>query len=544
MAWGNNGDQTYAQNMVSDPEENNVLRVNTDPVGEGAGDGLIAVHALNLSTGDDARALKVEGISELSGRTTIDHDQAEPALEVTNTVGGGHAIKATGLSEFRSDNFGPAIKVLEDNGTGGVTIGEVDTGVDIRPRLRIEANTPANSGARIEALIYEPGTQFHAESTLHLNADPGTFDVILSHEDGGEAAFNEATVRVISPRLTVGNRVNPADIQPGQIDGNGTEGPIPVPLDLKIGTRDVTSDVYLGNTAHSVVVNAPVRFGGAHLAAAQIDGALDGAASRNIAIGTQNTSADVILARAGQDVIVQEDLGVRGVLTVGPNNNVGQIDGNNSHKLQLGTQNATTDVDISRSGRTTTVKSALVVDQALTATGNVTVGPSNNVGQVDANNSHTLKLGTQNATTSVEIGRNGQTATVNGALSVSQTSNLSGNVQMSSNAAILGSLTVGPLAAAGSIDAGANPGAANLQIGTGNHTSNVVVSRNGQTTDIMGQARLNGNGLVMNDAAAVTDALGLGFRYNANGHGNGASIDVYVFGVVVYYFDQDGGHNA
>jgi len=73
-SWGNAAASKYDQDIVSDPANNNVLQVNTDTGDQGAGDDLVAVHAINKATGANARGLKVEGVSEFGGDVITDWD--------------------------------------------------------------------------------------------------------------------------------------------------------------------------------------------------------------------------------------------------------------------------------------------------------------------------------------------------------------------------------------------------------------------------------------------------------------------------------------
>ncbi len=62
--WGNNNAGVFNEDLVSAVANHNVLQVNTD-TGAGGGADKIAIHAINLNADDDARALKVEGKTEL-----------------------------------------------------------------------------------------------------------------------------------------------------------------------------------------------------------------------------------------------------------------------------------------------------------------------------------------------------------------------------------------------------------------------------------------------------------------------------------------------
>jgi len=214
----------------------------------------VALETINTGGNANDRALKVQGKAEI-----VRNADDETALMVTNTSGDAEAraLKVEGLSEF--GNGAPSIRVLNNDGTGRIYLGKVEGQPLTFPRLMIEANVPVpemNNGARIEAHIDTLGLH-HAEGTLYLNADPGTFDVVISHEDTFEAQHNPATVRVLSPRMTLGSTLG--ELQPGQLDGNGIEGLEPVPLDLRIGTRGITGDVHIGREGQTVNVLTQAR---------------------------------------------------------------------------------------------------------------------------------------------------------------------------------------------------------------------------------------------------------------------------------------------
>ena len=455
--WGNPDDnQIEEQDLVTkiNPDEGDqaIIRVND---GNNNDEDRPAIFAKNSNAGADARALKVEGKSELDGALQVSGavqiglgevtgeirvgefdgtEETEPNFELI-ADDDGTAELTVGKVEFEGDDgegnpvyaISPGLDLnLNSDGTGSLELGVVDCNLDPensnpapRTRMRIEANTPGNSGARIEALIYEPGTQFHAESTLHLNNDPGTSDVIVSHGDQQEAQFNAATVRVLSPRMTLGN-IDGQVHEVGHLDGNGSEDELlPDPLDLKIGTRILTGDLTLGRIGRTCAINSALEIGADEDDPALLDAALDDADPRELKIGTQASTDDITLSRAGKDVNVADDLNVGGDLKVGPTDDGGVI------------------------------------------------------------------------------------------------------------------------------DSGGTPAAIqHLKIGTGTGTKDVTIGRAGRTVDMMAQARMNSNGIVMNGASSVTDAAGIGFVVNAVGHGNGASIDFYINGVVEGWLDSTGFVNA
>jgi hypothetical protein len=92
---------------------------------------------------------------------------------------------------------------------------------------------------------------------------------------------------------------------------------------------------------------------------------------------------------------------------------------------------------------------------------------------------------------------------------------------------------------AGQIDANTADGAQDLQLGTQNTTANVVLSHAGHTIDMFGQLRMNFGAVVLNSAVDLGIGNGgTGLVINQVGHGNGASIDIYINGVFVRYVDS------
>jgi len=106
---------------------------------------------------------------------------------------------------------------------------------------------------------------------------------------------------------------------------------------------------------------------------------------------------------------------------------------------------------------------------------------------------------------------------------------------------VQGDLFVGPNNGAGKINSGgtvANP--QNLSIGAGTETANLQLGRAGQLVDFNTLLRMNGNGMIMNNAASLTAANGFGIVLNPVGWGNGPSYDFYFNGMVLRYCDATG----
>lgn len=458
----------------------NDLQADSQVIVQDLDDNDIALSTTNTNAGANARALKATGKSEFDGKVVVDDLDAEDiAVQITNSRAGDNAkaLMVEGLCELSRGNFGPAIYIEEDNGTGSIYLGTVAGRPRDNPRMMLEAGLPpgVGPGARLEAHIDELGNH-QAEGTLYLNNDPGTFDVLISHGDTQEAQNNPATVRVISPRMTLGN-IDGQVHEVGQLDGNGSEDELnPDPLDLKIGTRFLTGDVHVGNTDHEVIVNTEVKIGNAAGQNALIDATLDGAATRDLDIGTGNSTADVNISRNGQDVNVEDDLNVGGDLTVD---------------------------------------------------GQIIVGPVAGVANINAGgnpNPQDINIGAGNSTADVNLGQAGQ------------------DVNVIDDIKVGGDANIGPTGSAGKIDSGGSAiSPQDLKIGSSSETNDLELSRSGQSIKAKGQLVMNSNNLIMDNSSALSS--GSGFVYNATGSGSaGESIDVYIGGVKVGYFDANGFH--
>jgi len=145
-------------------------------------------------------------------------------------------------------------------------------------------------------------------NVLLLNTDPHHGDVIISHPDD-EPEVRDANVEIQSPRLRIGS---PG--QAGHIDANG-QNVLLLGQALNIGTTLRTRGIVLGridagDANVNVTVNSPLLVNNGVGIAGRLDAALDGAATRNLGIGTQNTTADVVLGRQGQTVHLAAPLNV------------------------------------------------------------------------------------------------------------------------------------------------------------------------------------------------------------------------------------------
>ena len=196
-------------------------------------------------------------------------------------------------------------------------------------------------------------------------------------------------------------------------------------------------------------------------------------------------------------------------LRIGTNQVDGKIDANGLANLKLGSDNLTNHVEIGRTGQFATLKGLLKSEE------HIRVGTGGD-GKVDGGGANAvLKLGTDAAATDdVEIGRSGHEVDVNGRLNA------------------LEHIRVGTGANDGKVDAADD--ARNLKLGTdADYTNHVIIGRAGRTVEITGgKIWLN---------AAHTFCLDLNEAGQNPGH---PSIDVYISGAVEAYIDDQGIHNA
>jgi len=369
--------------------------------------------------------------------------------------------------------------------------------------------------------------------TLHVNdvnvgndAKIAIKAVNKSTNAGGRALYTEGQVEMVAglnddPGITAVKIYNPStDV---------------LAYALQVTGKGAVAAVTLANTGDG---RALELVGGAKLGDTDIGGSLhvqlgidNWGPAFDVEIGAdEDFSHDVLLSREGRTTHVRGALHVdqaatvEGQMTVGPNNAVGRIDANNNHDLQIGTQAGTDDVVLGKANHNVEVYGNLRVIPPIAALGNVVVGPDDAVGRIDANNTHDLQLGTQAGTDDVAIGRSGK------------------NVEIA--AAILdveGEFRIGSTSSAGKVDSGGSSSSPlNLLLGSQNVTADVQLGRSGKIVDVMGNERVNSNQVIVNGASSLTATGGAGFVFNSLGHGNGASIDFYINGVMVHYLDATG----
>ena len=269
---------------------------------------------------------------------------------------------------------------------------------------------------------------------------------------------------------------------------------------LKIATNAQAGHVHIGKpdmhpawADADVIIESPrLRVGQNDAVGGHIDANGDGAvAGRPLLIGnTQFRTSEVKIGRLGVNVTVVADLNVGDDLNV--------ID------------------DLSVGGDCGIIGNLLVgaplAAAAINAAGNPVAMP--------------LNIGAAATTAGVNIGRNGQQVSI------------ADDLLIGGDCDLAGALQVGALAAAGTIDAGGNPNAQDLQIGTVATTDNVVIGNGDGVVDMFQIARMNSFGLVLDGAATV--AAGTGLIFNDAGHGFGDALDVYTGGALRGWFDANG----
>jgi len=395
-----------------------------DPASQG-------IHVINSSTNADARALKVEGKAEIA-----DLDADDVALLATNTNLGdsARALKAEGTSEFAG-----SVIVRRDDGIGTVDVGAINIGTeedpDLKPRLSLWGLNagPGAPSARVEAMMDIPGN-YRNEATLYLNHDEGNYDVIISHDDSGEALNNSATVWVKSPRMRLGTTMVDVNMvkQIGHLDGGGTAEEA---LDLRIGTLNITNNVEIGHDQHLVIAKGRLD-AEKHIRVGTngIDGKIDANGTAKLKLGSDVLTNHVEIGRSQQWTAVKGPLFAEEHIQVGTGAD-GKVDASaNNRELKIGTD-TTNNVTIGRIAQGLWTK----VVNLFKAEGHIQVGTTaaGGDGKVDAaSNNRDLKIGTD-TTGNVRLSRAGQTI------------DMFGQARMNSNAIILNN--VATILTAGSI---------------------------------------------------------------------------------------------
>jgi len=483
-SWGNNNLGKFNEDLVSVPENENILKV-SDVNDQGGGDNKIALHTKNSSNAANARAFRAEGKSDFLGIVGVfgnlivedDLDVSNKGCVKVNDVEDGegsgdnkialhtkNSSNAANARAFRAEGKSDFLGVLKVTDNLHVD-GDIYSSSKLYQIDEVLLGQAPNGGPAIPAKIDAMGDPPDGPLDLQLGTQNATNDVIVSHS--GQTTTIQGKLEVDEGIANF--KVGPSDAA-GEIDSGGTEG---TPQDLKIGTGVGTDEVIIARENQLTITQGRLRVG------------------RDIA-------------------------GVHGRSKIDAYTPPGH--GWSSH-LRIGTEEDTDNVYISRSaqGIRTIIQSEL------------RVGPVGEDGNVDAHED--LYLGSLE-TNDVIISRQNQSTKVQGSLQVD------GNVDFD------GALQVGPAADAGEIDAGGTPNAQKLKIGTSEQTDDIIIGRAGQTIDMFGQVRMNSNGIVMDNSVDVL--TGNGMIFNPDGHPGPLEpcIDFYINGAVVGYVDANGWNNA
>ena len=262
--WGNAlGNQNEEQDLVSpvDPEEGDpaIIRVNDVNNNDAARP---AIYAKNRNVGANARALKVEGTSELRGHVNVHgplfitgvenglYSKNNDPLLIGSSVDTGEVIIGGDHDNVRTvsnlrvqnglDGTNSDLNIGATNRTNDVNIGRDDQDVNVVDDLNVGGDLQV--GAAAAAGVIDAGGDPAAQN-LQIGSGNSTADVQIGRN-------NQNTI-VRSNILKVGPANNP-----GGIDSGGTQA---APQHLKIGVNNVTEDVIIGRDTRTVVVQTQVR---------------------------------------------------------------------------------------------------------------------------------------------------------------------------------------------------------------------------------------------------------------------------------------------
>ncbi len=527
-SWGNldpnTGEPTvYNQDLISDENNKNILKVNDV---NDDNDAKKAAHFVNGSTDIDSRGLKVEGIAEFTGRSGNAELLMLKDCQILHTDNGdGLQIKPGSGND--SVYISPGQYVLIVSGELQATDARVTNDLNVGGDQNVQGQFEVvgkilvgdNDGGRIDAFATDPN-----QRDLKLGTESNnTRDVLISQ--AGQTTKVQGELEVQGHGMVIEG--DDGD-QEATID-SGTNN-----YDLKIGTNGDNNNLFLGRS------NCPTHIQGIGIVRGQLgvgasdgNGLIDANGSPNaqdLKIGTGASTDDVIIAK--QDKMTIIDCNLRVGRTEIDMVHASRIDaygnGGNPDTLFIGSQAHTTAVGLGRNGQLTRVLGRLSVDEEGAVGGDLSVGPTDDAGHIDSGGDdlspQDLEIGTQDGTSDVIIGRNGQQARFDGALAVMQ------------------AVQVGPSDSAGQIDSGGSAlSPQDLKVGTDSVSSNLILGRSGKKVDIKGDARMNGAELIMDSSSGLSS--GCGFVYNATGSGTaGESIDVYIGGTKVGYWDANGWH--
>jgi hypothetical protein len=232
--------------------------------------------------------------------------------------------------------------------------------VDIEDDARIALKASNKDGASSVAIEAEGQLKVTAVS-LNNPASKGIDVVNTSTNASARALKVQGTSELDGKTLVDGHLVIT-----GAENGLYTEGGLP----LLIGTTAATGQVIMGNAGDGVRVigdleaddnldvgeNLSVE-GDVLIGPGNATAEIDAAGTPNaqiLEIGTNNTTADVVIGRVGTDVQIADDLEVNGDLRVGPVGGAGEINAGDAvgQNLQIGGGNGTANVVLGRANQT------------------------------------------------------------------------------------------------------------------------------------------------------------------------------------------------
>jgi len=292
--WGNGTDPPVQNNedWVSNPDFHNVLKVND--VNEDDDD-KIALHVINNSNNDDARALKVQGKTELG--TIVNQSLSIGAsLIITSTADNPSQIIAGQVAD--ADTPSGQLYLNEEHARGHVIISHADAGVG-NPYANVEIRSP--------------------RLLVGTNGIAGQID---TNGVGGAGDHLKLGTRNVTNHVEIGRTQQWAAVK-GPLNaeehirvggtGAGADGKVDAASnarDLKLGTdANATNNVQISRSGKEADVKGRldaeehIRVGGTGVGA---DGKVDAAASnRDLKLGTDsNYTNHVIIGRSGRVVEV------------------------------------------------------------------------------------------------------------------------------------------------------------------------------------------------------------------------------------------------
>jgi len=483
--------------LVSNASRNSLGRaLKVEAPFDGEDPATIAMEVTNLSEHQTARALKVDGRTEIEAIS--ENDLSTTALQVINRSNHNtaRALWIEGRTYLLASMAGdPALEIINAH-----------VGVDSRA-LVVDGLNEMN---------YTGGDNEDSPCLKVARSDGGFANPVALRAEGKSEIVAIATGNPESTGLSVTNASTHAGARALEVSGvSEFDGRILInDLDAEaIALETVNSDVNAASrafkaTGHSEMVANAV---GASNALQLINTSAHGdARALLVTSGKSEFEADVIMssdlavdgAISANDVDVAANVDIEGVLRVGPAAGGGLIDSGGTavtpQTLSIGTENITDDVVIGHGGHDLVVNSDL-----LDLDGALQVGDALAAGSIDAGgnpNAQNLQIGTNATTDDVVIGHAGHDLVVN-----------------SDNIDLVGALQVGPADNPGLIDSGGSVVTPrHLKIGTSTSTDDVQIGNGAGFVDMFQIARMNDNGLVMDDAATV--AAGTGLIFNDAGH--------------------------